>query len=304
MTFTKLRKQYARSRLVARLCLGTLVSCSVSTSCVVYTKDLLQGGKESGEETALIAGDSSSGGASEPSLIGGSPGPPSGSGGGFPSGPTTGVFPSDGPGTGGAHGETGGTGGMAVVGTPIRCDLRAAYSELDMIADMSLPGNMILATADGRNGFWFAHHGASILPSPLPNEEGIWPARPMSKVLDEESDDYAVHYTTEVTGSDLGEQWHQFGFYLKATQTGYDASAFNGIVFCARSSLRRKLGIRLSESRTSREVRVELDASEWAAVEVPFPDDLNSTDLKIVDFVGETGENYDLWIDNIAFYQE
>ncbi len=214
--------------------------------------------------------------------------------------------PSGGGGMGGA-GPTGGSGGTVAA----RCEPQNNET-LDMIDDMSIPNNQIITT-NGRKGNWMGFHGADIEVSPAPTTDGIWPSSPMTEIPDDPGN-YAIHYTTEVTVStpDPAETWHQFGFLLSEGES-YDLQGYDGLMFCSvrgDSGVFNTLVLRLTTWAESPEDEEQFEATEklvpdeWGVVKIPFPEAWPLDNAKNLEFIGNNGEEYDIWVDNIALYTD
>lgn len=207
-------------------------------------------------------------------------------------------------GTGGGDGDGDGDGGCDVVPT----------ETVDLVDDMRLAGNRILPR-NGRTGAWLAFHGADMEVSPDPDPTGAWPDVPMSEIPGT-SGDYALHYTAAKVGADPdpAEIWQQFGFLLKDGEA-YDLSSYDGILFCGQRvalspqslSLRLTTYAEVLADEEQYETPGGIVPADWGIVKIPFDAEWPATALenaKNLEFIGANGVEYDIWIDNVALYNE
>ena len=148
---------------------------------------------------------------------------------------------------------------------------------------------------------------------PTPTASGTWPSTPMSEV-EGDPGNYAIHYTSSVIESVAGEIWQQFGFLLN-DGNAYDLSDYDGILFCGKreSSDLQSLSLRLTTYAADPEdeeiypAEGALLPSDWGLVKLPFDSSWPITALeeaKNLEFIGDNGVEYDIWIDDVALYSE
>lgn len=229
---------------------------------------------------------------------------------------TTSATATTGTGTDTTSTTTTGTGG----GTP---------QGIDMIDDMEDKNNAILA-AGGRGGYWYTFNdGTEGTQQPPPDPEGTGENPFTMTVLEPPRGESKV--AARSWGSGFTEWGAAFGFDLNSptgTKAAYDASAYTGVTFWAKigpGSVNRVLFM-ISDQSTVPEggICTKCDnwqkqitlTEEWQQFNIPFADlkqggwgdpaptpQIDAAKLYSVSFQFGVDDEFDLYVDDIAFYK-
>jgi hypothetical protein len=252
-------------------------------SCLIYDESLL------GDGSSDQGVDSDSDGAD---------GDISGSGGAIAG--TGGVAPSGGAPSGGGPGA----GGSGSGGSPPDCSqvgVTGPFVDVGttrMIDDFNFPTRAIYATNDPAfTGQWFAGADTTAGGSGLSPTTAAWDYT-QDPCLAEDN------FSLNILGTGYTTWGASFDAQLKVDSVAFDASAYVGVVYWARSANSgQSIKVSFNDGTLAHDATPRPINDEWNQYEALFPGGFDKTKLTMVQFVTVANTAFDIWIDDVAFYE-
>lgn len=214
--------------------------------------------------------------------IGGTPA----TGGAASGGAASGGMGGEGPGTGGA-----GTGGSGTGGALSCKSAFTGVAETSLIDDFD---NSAQQTTSAYAGSWTSWGNAQGL---SPNQTGTW-VYGQDDCFDE--GDTSLHVT--------GDGYTQWAHYILDFEETHDLSAFDGIVFWAKSTGDLVNSVRFTIRNGSAEQTTStyraLARNEWRQYKLPFAEGVAREQATEFKLVLDAAATFDFWIDDLSFYRD